>query len=351
MENFEKIRMSNRKRAASDDAAGRRGLRKKLRQDAETIKSQRDNMLADRNGAFAKTLEKVEETGKEVTKPRENVLDAENFEACAKILQLRTADLNSSDCTKPEVELVIRGLRQKFTQNAAFDWCAMGAASAVFFRRVPTMSLLRGPLSVQAKAPKTRAARQARQVRKPATVLAASDAAPAAGDTSTKETTMRIDALETAMFEATGGEDDAHPIEANKLLTQPASFAQTVENFFDFAFLLRWGKAGIRYNEETGEVLVERIENAVEDATQGATQPPPRSSGGGGDVSATQQDATRSGVGSAETQAVVTLNMAQYRDVIKAFKLKDGPPFIADRSAGKPDAERLPASPGKRTRR
>ena len=336
---------------AADEAADRRGLRKKLRQDAETIKNNRDNMLADRNGAFGKTLEKVEETGKEVTKPRENVLDAENFEACAKILQLRTADLNSSDCTKPEIELVIRGLRQKFTRNAAFDWCAMGAASAVFFRRVPTMSLLRGPLSVQAKAPKARAARRARQMRKPGTVLAASDAAPAAGDTSTKETTMRIDTLHTTLFNETDdGDGGVNTIEANKLLTQPASFAQTVENFFDFAFLLRWGRAGLRYDSETGEMLVERVIEHREDATQGATQGATQSSGSSSDdVGATQQDPTRHGVGSAESQAVVTLNMAQYKAVLKAFKLRKG--LIADRSAGKPDAERLPASPGKRKRR
>ena len=149
-----------KRQADRDDEFARRGLRKKLRSDAEEIKANRDSIISDRDGAFERTLQQVESRSAAIVKPRESVLDAGNFGAMAKILQLQTASLNSSDCTKPEIEAIVRAMRSKFSlRRSAFDWNAMGTSVAVFFRSTPTMSLLRGPLQMKETQRKSRRSR------------------------------------------------------------------------------------------------------------------------------------------------------------------------------------------------
>ena len=220
------------KRTKKRNEAERRGLRKKLRRDGEELKTHRDDIVADKNGAFGNSIREVEATSKAVAKPRESVLDADNFGTLTTYLRMQTNDLNSSDCTKPEIEVVVRGLRAKFSRNASFDWRAMGKASSVFFRRVPTMSLLLGPLDVEDAAAKVRRKRAPQQAKRPEQTLASSTTADEDdGDTSTKETMKRVDGLEKLFADATE-EREKDTIEVHELLTQPASFGQTVENFF-----------------------------------------------------------------------------------------------------------------------
>ncbi|KAF8214628.1 Nse4 C-terminal-domain-containing protein [Mycena galopus ATCC 62051] len=132
--------------------------------------------------------------------------------------------------------------------DAYLDWGKIGRRALAKSRRVPAMGFMMGPLSFE---PKQRAQNKRRakleidkkDERKPQEIREEDIAR------SENETTKNVAAVATAL-------EQVDKINIFKLVVNPESFAQSVENIFYLSFLIRDAKVAFQVDDESGEPVV-----------------------------------------------------------------------------------------------
>ncbi|KAG0232762.1 nuclear protein [Actinomortierella wolfii] len=121
--------------------------------------------------------------------------------------------------------------------NGGLDWSRVGRIAAKWTQRVPTMDFMLGPMSVEHKSrqigPRTRIVRDPKQMRKPQELQEADIARQE------NETTKNVRQIASILEQAEGR------VNLFRLVVNPESFGQTVENIFYLSFLVRDGRASI----------------------------------------------------------------------------------------------------------
>eukprot|EP00743_Colponemidia_sp_Colp-15_P005946 GILK01006392.1.p1 GENE.GILK01006392.1~~GILK01006392.1.p1 ORF type:complete len:423 (+),score=99.93 GILK01006392.1:43-1269(+) len=115
-----------------------------------------------------------------------------------------------------------------------FDWNALGEKYSHLFCTAPTVNFISGSLDVQPKEKKARQRRQREdlgQAVKPTEIINTQQEEKS-------DTDKRIAALAQVLAKRS-------PVNYFELLVNPESFTQTVENIFDFAFLVKDGRAKV----------------------------------------------------------------------------------------------------------
>lgn len=268
--------------------AERRELRNKQRSLQKSITEEVGDSMEDPNsGAFETVRAANNELWDHVRYAREAVLDGENLD----LISSRAARQVDRLLQVPRYDAVklVRKLRDKCSRsNSTFDWSKLGQAAGAIFNAVPcrTVSFLHGPLTEDYVPKERKRAERAKRARmedeededdEDENARAAAQKGSGADRLSAVEKNMRDitkalkrrchDELETEVKEYDETHPDADPsrrrrdvqeIEANNhvcavnFLFNPKSFTQTVENVFNFAFLIKKGDAKIQVVEKDG---------------------------------------------------------------------------------------------------
>jgi hypothetical protein len=186
-------------------------------------------------------------------------------------------------------------------QSIGLHWHRLGRLVAHKFAAITPTSFMKGVLGLQlaGKAAKKRSQKKAADEDDDEPVARASQ-----NHKPGEEEATMTDGRVTALWEAL-------PIEPTCLFTvlfHPRSFTQTIENLFDLTFLIRKGQAAMTLDSELGTPLVCKIDTELQ----------------GMDAAAPVEQRT--------FQTIFKLSMAEYQEILTAFKLKHRPPWLPDRT-------------------
>jgi len=204
-------------------------------------------------------INRVEESNSlfsSVTQPREAVLDSEFLCLVSQFGVEKTQRLPSNCRTYTPADFV--GKLKNFTGasesqkdgegNARdLNWESLGTKVVPYFRKsTPTFSFLYGPLTGEAAQRKQRE-RKEKEKEKAALLVRPSElqSTVTQPEEQDKETSKRVAVLNTALNKVTS-------VDYFKLIYDPFSFTQTVENIFHFSFLIKDGQAELSINPTSG---------------------------------------------------------------------------------------------------
>lgn len=321
----------------------RRLLRRQMREHQQDLVGEKGDLIEDPSKivAFKEVRDTSNKMWAKVAYTREAVLDADNFEITATRVG-RQAD-RLIQVPRYDATRFCASLRTKIASSAGagtyFDWLKLGRASGSCFCAVPTrVSFLHGPVEVEyvAKERKKPERRKRAAEEEEGEEERPDDVEQKKADTSgdklsavernigvvSKTLTKRCHAEMKAseqrvddMIEERGDEVDDETrrkmkkkarrhgadVDGVKYLFNPKSFTQTVENIFHFSFLVKKGSAGIS------------LRSKEESEKFGGAGPGP---------------VVRSMVNPNETptakQAIVSLNMQDWRDMCEAYSVEQG---------------------------
>jgi len=191
-----------------------------------------------------------------VTQPREAVLDSEFLCLVSQFGVEKTQRLPSNCRTYTPVDFA--GKLKSFTGASEsqkdgegnvrdLNWESLGTKVVQYFRKsTPTFSFLYGPLSGEPAQRKQRE-RKEKEKDKPATLVKPTELQSTVlqPEEQDKETSKRVAVLNTALNKVSS-------VDYFKLIYDPLSFTQTVENIFHFSFLIKDGQAELSINPTTG---------------------------------------------------------------------------------------------------
>ncbi|TYJ56829.1 hypothetical protein B9479_002439 [Cryptococcus floricola] len=144
-----------------------------------------------------------------------------------------------------------RGRAQQARAGTLGDWEKLGWMAARYGRRMPGVEFMYGPLQVEYKPrnPNTQRQKQAMVEETQATVVEQN------AEASKKTTDDFTNNIKTVYKILVNHAPDGESMNFFRLVVNPTSFGQTVENCFFLSFLIKDGKAGV-YVEEDGEIRV-----------------------------------------------------------------------------------------------
>lgn len=323
----------------------RRILRREMRELQQEIVGEKGDQIEDPSkvAAFKDVRGKSNELWDKVAYTREAVLDADNLEIIATRAGRQAEKL--IQVPRYDATRFCAALRTKITSTMGgsggqyFDWLKLGHASGACYCAVPSrVSFLNGPVEVEyvvkeRKKPERRrraAEEEEGEEERPDDVE--QKKADTSGDKlSAVERNIKVvsktlgkrcrdeemASLERAekVIEEKGDEMDEEAkrrlkkrarkhgaeVDAIKYLFNPKSFTQTVENIFHFSFLVKKGSAGIS------------VRTKEESEKYGGAGPGP--------IVRTMQNPNEAPI---PKQAIVSLNMQDWRDLCEAYSVKEG---------------------------
>ena len=183
-----------------------------------------------------------------IEKPREHARDTDLLQHLA-VNALSVAKMNMGSRTNTPKDIV-QCLKTAFLpgwRNGSgadledLDWKRMGQFSAPYFRTAPAMSCLLGPLmDIE---PATRKASERRERQEVAELVNPDVVADAAAcSTEKQETDKNMEEMLTVLRQL-------KKVRIGRLILNPRSFAQTVENIFTLSFLVKDARATIEEDE------------------------------------------------------------------------------------------------------
>ncbi len=213
-----------------------------------------------------------------------------------------------------QADAYVRKLRAAFGQadtasaagGDALNWRKLGDAvdEARIFAHVPALTFVMGNSEVavtrQSRQSQKRVVRQATEPQMTAEAVGVTQLQESADD---KAQLSRVSVLNETLVshaEANGGS-----VNLFRLLLHPTSFSQTVENFFDMAFLVKEGRAEIVQRED--------------DCAFASPAVPP--------------DVNAYGGGIARRQNIVKLDYPTYRELVSRWCVEGESPLLAPRSS------------------
>lgn len=172
-------------------------------------------------------------------------------------------------------------IRKNFSDsNGNIDFAELGKQTSVFFRTIPNLSFMLGPLKQERKIRK-KVVRQ----RKPKYVKEeALEVVNNPNKTNEKTEHKKLQAIILSQVQKHSGDD------LFKVLINPNSFTQTVENIFEFGFLVTDGWAGVEVDKEGVPKII-------------ATSP-------------------NESTNLSKTSSVLSLSFSQYEKLIKVLNIK-----------------------------
>lgn len=238
--------------------------------------------------------------------PREFVSNLDNHSA---ILTLLPAEIHIRGFESDKVIeklLEIAGSNEEGARNANFNWKVFGMSVGECMRTTPRVSFMLGAVEKEVKERK-KAEKTARKGVKDTEAKMETPDEIKAGDEveQTKDATqLRIEAMEKAIRKLplkNGGTADII-----RFLVNPNSFTQTVENFFDFSFLIRNGAVGLTQDKETGQLLARKTDETEASEVSGHGN-----------------------------QCILSLDMHEWEELCEVYELNEKSSCIPPRDMGK----------------
>ncbi|KAL8187248.1 UNVERIFIED_CONTAM: hypothetical protein K2H54_041124 [Gekko kuhli] len=250
----------------SEDETTRRLLRQQYRELIADVQQNREMMLSTRNDKLTESLEEANKLFGGVSRAREAALDAQ-FLVLASTLGKEKASQLQSDMTVfdpsafAEDLLSFMGLNRLDGGESDSDneqlasgylpsdaWHTLGEEAKKYFRRAPTFHFMLGAFTADPPVQRPRIERQQKK----------------AGPDERRAMPKQLEKMEESHQEATEKEverilgylqsffkqDPDVPISFLEFVTDPDSFARTIENMFHVSFLIRDGLATIKLDDD-----------------------------------------------------------------------------------------------------
>jgi hypothetical protein len=261
-------------------AAVRENLRKRQRDVLEVITSNRHAIGDVKSTAFRDIRAANNQLEREVRYVRESVLDVVNLKEISKAASKQATALTVVT-QAVTADKLIRELRSKFRgrddaegSDGDFDWAKLGRMVSSMFAAVPPVDFLLGPIG-KAVAGKKERQRRVRDEDGDAETVRPEDVTEKNEELveATQQRLASLSARLATLSQAAGVDGKIGKVEFFSTLVNPKSFTQTVENIFDFSFLLKQGHVGL--SVEDGAPKIEPFsarEAKDDDADQKSTQ-------------------------------------------------------------------------------
>ncbi|XP_063163353.1 non-structural maintenance of chromosomes element 4 homolog A [Candoia aspera] len=290
------------------DVTRRRLIRQQYRELISTVQQNRELMLSTSNDKLTEALEDADKlfTGVTVPSTREAALDAQ-FLVLASNLGKEKANQLRSDMTGfdpsafAEDLLSLMGLnrleREESEEQVASGflpnnaWHKLGEEAKKHFRRAPVFHFMLGTFTPDPPAERPRIERQRKK--KSSDGNRAMPAQLKRMEESHQEATEKEVERILGFLQAYYAEEPDTPISFLEFVTDPNSFARTVENMFHVSFLIRDGLARIKLDQDKLPVIE------------------PLNPEGGKNDEDTQ----------ARKQAVISINYQEWQNIVETFEI------------------------------
>eukprot|EP00616_Rhizochromulina_sp_CCMP1243_P018737 CAMPEP_0118980178 /NCGR_PEP_ID=MMETSP1173-20130426/27715_1 /TAXON_ID=1034831 /ORGANISM="Rhizochromulina marina cf, Strain CCMP1243" /LENGTH=322 /DNA_ID=CAMNT_0006930503 /DNA_START=1 /DNA_END=969 /DNA_ORIENTATION=+ len=222
----------------------RRKLRKAQRDLREKILDAADDIGDADSEAFQDFRLKNNQLEEKAMYMRESVLDLQNFKTIT-TASTQQAQALAMINQKVSVDRLIESLRSKGVDDeGAFQWASLGASVSKFFATVPGIEFMQGPLGRPEPLRKTRAQAKGAGESDEEEEAEAVKVETIANrkDDEIECTQKRISHLSSKLVKDSAETPD---LDFFQYLVDPQSFTQTVENIFDFSFLVKKGSASL----------------------------------------------------------------------------------------------------------
>ncbi|KAI9136279.1 Nse4 C-terminal-domain-containing protein [Paraphysoderma sedebokerense] len=242
----------------------RRGLRRRIRQLLTNVNESRSDLASSNPAEVGTLVSQASDIFNRVKTTQDAMLDTRFLLSTANYGVQRASKMRNSSSVLDTDEFMSRlfsfaGLRNTNEEFQAEEMYksleTIGKVLMSFGSRVPTTDFMLGPLSVEAKKREVRQQRKrdagSKEIIKPVE-LTQEDMTNNRQDTPTYVTEVMRILLEN-------GQCNYYEFVIN-----PHDFAQTVENIFYVSFLIKEGKATIRKDEETEDLVVYAIDSSAQ---------------------------------------------------------------------------------------
>ncbi|KAL2501660.1 Non-structural maintenance of chromosomes element 4-like protein A [Forsythia ovata] len=239
-----------------DGAIGRRVLRSKYLTVKNRISDERDDISKVDSDKFKSIIAEVDGLHQLVTKPREQVADAEALFDIANTLVTSVQSYCNEGMTPSDfVSSLIRDFGEQGGPNRNQDegatsirWKEIGLAVSHVFRNAPGCCTMVGPMNTEVK-PYKQVARKKR-------ARPTKRSQPEELDESTSEEKTDTDRNMATMFDILRKK---RKVNLENLILNRNAFAQTVENLFALSFLVKDGRAEITVDEKNCHLVCKTL--------------------------------------------------------------------------------------------
>ncbi|KAI3896483.1 hypothetical protein MKX03_014630 [Papaver bracteatum] len=227
----------------------RRVLRAKYLDVRNIIHDEREDISDANSDKFKSVFSKVESLHKMVTKPREQVADAEALLGIVNSLVTSVKAQNSDGVTPNDfITFLLQNFGKRNQQaRLSIGWKDLGLEVCHIFMKVPGCCTMVGPMDVEVKQRKT--VTQRKRTRKPTTTERPEDL------DAEEEKTTDTDRNMIAMYDIL---KKNKRVRLDNLLLNRVSFAQTVENLFALSFLVKDGRVKITVDSNGHHLVTPR---------------------------------------------------------------------------------------------
>ncbi|XP_003218669.1 non-structural maintenance of chromosomes element 4 homolog A [Anolis carolinensis] len=244
----------------------RRLIRQQYRQLIASCQQNRDLMLSNRGDKLTEALEDADKLFAGVSEPREAALDAQ-FLVLATNLGKEKANQLQSDMAEfdsiafAEDLLTYMGINRLEREDSDSDedqntsgflpnnaWYKLGEEAKKYFRRAPVFHFMLGTFTADPPVEKPRIERQ-RKKAGPQEETAMPAQLKKMEESHQEATEKEVERI-LGLLQAYHQEDPNTPISYLEFVTDPRSFARTVENMFYVSFLIRDGLAGVKLDPD-----------------------------------------------------------------------------------------------------
>ncbi|ORX66578.1 hypothetical protein DL89DRAFT_270115 [Linderina pennispora] len=279
----------------SEAIAQRRLLRQDYRNLLTSATARKKEYLEGNTDLLLQDLERANMLFGTVNSTSEGVLDSQFLILSADISAQKAHQMRIDSAAFDSLEYVEKLRETLYGTDADMqqmtgkqpDWAKLGEVAAKFTRKAPRFSYIYGPLMAEVKHRKRTVQQRGRRNGRADQSQVASIETMEAGDIKKQEnqTTKLVRKVHKILTEV-------GPINLFKLVINPQSFAQSVENIFYVSFLIRDGKAFI--DDQSGQPMIE------------ACEPP-------------QQNDYEQGL--SKRQLIFSLEYASWKEIIEVYKI------------------------------
>ncbi|XP_021278316.1 non-structural maintenance of chromosomes element 4 homolog A-like isoform X2 [Herrania umbratica] len=236
-----------------EDAANRRLLRSKYLAVMTKINDARDEISKVDSNKFNIIINEVDNLHQQVSKPREQVADAEALLDIANTLATSVKSISCEgisladyvNCLVREFGKSNRSLDTQENEQISINWKDIGMAVSPFFTTCKGICTMLGPMKNELKQRKSIVTRK-RAIRPTDT------ARPEEVDDAGAEEKTDTDKNMATMFEILRRK---RQVKLESLILNRSSFAQTVENLFALSFLVKDGRAEIVVDKSGSHIV------------------------------------------------------------------------------------------------